>query len=68
MAPALGAREFEQIRNLAHGAFGLDLKPGKEDLVASRLRRLLRKDGFPFPFRIITGTCSPTAPALPWLP
>jgi len=45
-APALGARDFEQIRQLAHGTFGLDLKPGKEDLVAARLRRLLRTGGF----------------------
>jgi chemotaxis protein methyltransferase CheR len=45
-APALGARDFEQIRQLAHGAFGLDLKPGKEELVSARLRRVLRKGGF----------------------
>ena len=45
-APALGAREFEQIRQLAYGTFGLDLKPGKEELVSARLRRLLRKGGF----------------------
>ena len=46
LAPALGARDFEQIRQLAHGTFGLDLKPGKEELVAARLRRLLRSGGF----------------------
>ena len=45
-SPALGARDFEQIRQLAYGAFGLDLKPGKEELVSARLRRLLRKGGF----------------------
>lgn len=45
-APALGARDFEQIRQLAYGTFGLDLKPGKEDLVSARLRRLLRTGGF----------------------
>jgi chemotaxis protein methyltransferase CheR len=45
-SPALGARDFEQIRQLAHGTFGLDLKPGKEDLVSARLGRLLRKGGF----------------------
>ena len=44
--PALGARDFEQIRQLAYGTFGLDLKPGKEELVSARLRRLLRKGGF----------------------
>lgn len=46
VSPALGARDFEQIRQLAHGTFGLDLKPGKEELVSARLRRLLRKGGF----------------------
>jgi len=45
-APALGARDFEQIRLLAHGTFGLDLKPGKEELVSARLRRVLRQGGF----------------------
>lgn len=45
-APSLGGREFQQIRDLAHGTFGLDLKPGKEELVTARLRRLLRKGGF----------------------
>jgi chemotaxis protein methyltransferase CheR len=45
-SPALGARDFDQIRQLAHGAFGLDLKPGKEELVSARLGRILRKDGF----------------------
>jgi chemotaxis protein methyltransferase CheR len=44
--PALGPRDFDRIRQLAHGTFGLDLKPGKEELVGARLRRLLRKDGF----------------------
>jgi chemotaxis protein methyltransferase CheR len=44
--PALGTRDFEQIRQLAHGTFGLDLKPGKEELVSARLRRLLRNGGF----------------------
>jgi chemotaxis protein methyltransferase CheR len=45
-APTLGARDFEQIRQMAHGSFGLDLKPGKEELVSARLRRLLRAGGF----------------------
>ena len=43
---ALEPSEFEEIRQLAHGTFGLDLKPGKEELVASRLRRLVRAGGF----------------------
>ena len=38
--------EFEQIRQLARSAFGLDLKPGKEEMVAARLRRILRDGGF----------------------
>ena len=42
----LGRDEFEQLRQLAHAAFGLDLKPGKEDLVTARLRRLVRSGGF----------------------
>jgi chemotaxis protein methyltransferase CheR len=45
LAP-LEAREFEQIRRLAHEVFGLDLKPGKEQLVAARLARLMRAGGF----------------------
>ncbi len=36
----LAPREFAEIRELARRAFGLDLKPGKEELVAARLRRL----------------------------
>ena len=38
----LAAREFEQIRQLAYRTFGLDLKPGKEELVSARLRKLVR--------------------------
>jgi chemotaxis protein methyltransferase CheR len=41
-APVLAAGEFEEIRRLAHRAFGLDLKPGKEQLVAARLGRMMR--------------------------
>src|SRR5580704_13136298 len=46
VAAPLQARDFEQIRALAYGTFGLDLRPGKEELVSARLRRLLREDGF----------------------
>jgi len=42
----LAREEFEQFRQLAHTAFGLDLKPGKEELVTARLRRLVRSGGF----------------------
>jgi chemotaxis protein methyltransferase CheR len=42
----LTGQEFEQIRGLAHKTFGLDLKPGKEELVSARLRRLVRACGF----------------------
>lgn len=42
----LAAREFDQIRGLAHRVFGLDLKPGKEELVSSRLGKLVRGGGF----------------------
>ena len=43
----LTPQEFEQFRQLAHRTFGLDLKPGKEELVSSRLRKLVRSGGFP---------------------
>jgi chemotaxis protein methyltransferase CheR len=41
----LAPREFDQIRELAYRTFGLDLKPGKEELVNARLRRLVRENG-----------------------
>lgn len=44
--PPLAPGEFEEIRRLAHKAFGLDLKPGKEQLVEARLGRLMRRGGF----------------------
>jgi len=43
--PRLDAWEFERIRDLARRAFGLDLRPGKEQLVAARLGRLVRGCG-----------------------
>lgn len=43
--PRLSAGEFEEIRRLAHRAFGLDLKPGKEEMVAARLGRLVTAGG-----------------------
>jgi chemotaxis protein methyltransferase CheR len=43
---ALKPREFEQIRHLAHEKFGLDLRHGKEELVAARLGKLIRTGGF----------------------
>jgi chemotaxis protein methyltransferase CheR len=42
----LGQSEFQQIRELAYRTFGLDLKPGKEELVSARLQRLVRGGGF----------------------
>jgi chemotaxis protein methyltransferase CheR len=39
-------REFEEIRRLARRAFGLDLKAGKEEMVAARLQRLVNRGGF----------------------
>jgi chemotaxis protein methyltransferase CheR len=42
----LTATEFHQIRDLAYQRFGLDLKSGKEALVAARLGKKLRKLGF----------------------
>jgi chemotaxis protein methyltransferase CheR len=43
---ALKPREFQQISELAHARFGLDLKRGKEALVAARLAKRLRQCGF----------------------
>jgi chemotaxis protein methyltransferase CheR len=47
-APAHGLKpgEFEEIRRLAYRTFGLDLKPGKEQLVEARLGRIMRNGGF----------------------
>ena len=45
-AVALKANEFRQIRELAYQRFGLDLKQGKEALVAARLGKKLRLGGF----------------------
>jgi chemotaxis protein methyltransferase CheR len=42
----LTASEFRQISDLAYERFGLDLKKGKEALVAARLGKKLRKLGF----------------------
>lgn len=42
----LGQHEFEQIRQLAHQTFGLDLKSSKKELVSARLRRIVRSGGF----------------------
>ncbi len=42
----LSAEEFRQISDLAYQRFGLDLKRGKEALVAARLGKKLRKLGF----------------------
>jgi len=42
----LAGHEFDQFRQLAYRVFGLDLKPGKQDLVSSRLGKLVRQGGF----------------------
>lgn len=42
----LSDREFQRIRELAHRKFGLDLKQGKQQLVAARLGKKLRSGGF----------------------
>ena len=41
----LTAAEFDRIRALAREKFGLDLRPGKEQLVAARLGKQLRRLG-----------------------
>ncbi|HLY18967.1 MAG TPA: protein-glutamate O-methyltransferase CheR [Bryobacteraceae bacterium] len=38
--------EFEAIRRLAYEKFGLDLRRGKEELVAARLSKRMRQGGF----------------------
>jgi len=38
--------EFEAIRRLAYDKFGLDLRHGKEELVAARLGKRMREGGF----------------------
>jgi chemotaxis protein methyltransferase CheR len=42
----LKPHEFEAIRRLAHDKFGLDLRTGKEELVAARLGKRMRQGGF----------------------
>jgi chemotaxis protein methyltransferase CheR len=44
--PELRPQEFDQIRLLAQRTSGIDLQPGKEELVSARLRRLVRAGGF----------------------
>ncbi len=46
LLPRLGGNDFEQLRQLAYREFGLDLKPGKEELVTARLRKLVQAGGF----------------------
>jgi chemotaxis protein methyltransferase CheR len=45
-APRLRPEEFDQIRRLAHRACGINLRSGKEELVNSRLQRLVTEGGF----------------------
>jgi chemotaxis protein methyltransferase CheR len=45
-SPELRPNEFEMIRDLAMKTFGLDLRAGKERLVAARLTKHLRAGGF----------------------
>lgn len=42
----LSSKEFEQFRELAYKTFGLDLKEGKEQLVSSRLSKLIASLNF----------------------
>src|SRR5690349_24668585 len=39
----LTAREFEQFRKLAYDVAGIDLQPGKEQLVSARIGKKLRE-------------------------
>jgi len=42
----LSEGEFQQIRELAYARFGLDLRDGKQQLVAARLGKKMRQGGF----------------------
>ena len=42
----LTEKEFQQIRALAHARFGLDLRDGKQHLVAARLGKKMRQGAF----------------------
>src|SRR5919202_1137655 len=44
-SPALSDAEFRRVRALMHRLSGVDLRPGKEALVRSRLSRRLRATG-----------------------
>ena len=43
--PALSAQEFQEIRKFIYAQAGIDLQPGKEDLVAARLGKILAGRG-----------------------
>ena len=43
---ALSEKEYKQIRELAYARFGLDLREGKQQLVAARLGKKIRQGGF----------------------
>ena len=42
---SLSTRDFDRIRKMAFEYCGLDIEPGKEELVASRLGKIMRKLG-----------------------
>jgi chemotaxis protein methyltransferase CheR len=44
--PKLRPSEFDEIRSFAKQRFGLDLRPGKEELVSARLARSMRQGRF----------------------
>ncbi|HUO31535.1 MAG TPA: protein-glutamate O-methyltransferase CheR [Bryobacteraceae bacterium] len=46
LSQRLKPQEFESIRRLAYEKFGLDLRKGKEELVAARLGKRMREGGF----------------------
>lgn len=46
MGPELTRKDFQRIRDLAHSNFGLELREGKERLVAARLGKYVRAGGF----------------------
>ena len=46
MIRPLSAADFQRFRELAYSRFGLDLREGKQDLVAARLGKRMRQGGF----------------------
>ena len=60
---ALSPAQFLKIRDTAHRVFGLDLKHGKEALVAARVGKRQRELGLPDIHVLAAGWPPPETPA-----